>query len=424
MQSSGKLRMQSAVDMGDDERYRGKVKKWERAESSEEDEEGDGASDDEDDGGFSGVSDEEMEGDEGEEDVDEEDEGGISGEDDGFSRFMGGSGGSKAEEDEDETEREMRQLREEEKQALEGITQVDDSELEQAKAVQEQKTMWEDLLELRIQAQKALSVSNQFPKEKAHQAFVGHSEVVAEELRSCQAAAADITRELRAIEAELVHSNEEASEACGQFGAGALDSDIEGEEEEVDVDSFWRRLSQDFKEHRAYRDDVIAKWGRKAQLSRQFQLGTEFKAFNKTINQQIDEVLSDSARLVRRTQLQRSLYQIVGDAKPEPHEVASDPRSRDKHLEKYDQEIFDDSDFYSKLLRELIDSGSKSSMDAANSGREFLKKTKRQVDTKASKGRKLRYDVHAKLVNFMPAVGLSLPANANELFANLFGNAV
>ena len=30
--------------------------------------------------------------------------------------------------------------------------------------------------------------------------------------------------------------------------------------------------------------------------------------------------------------------------------------------------------------------------------------TGRQVDTKASKGRKLRYDVHSKLVNFMPAV--------------------
>jgi len=72
-------------------------------------------------------------------------------------------------------------------------------------------------------------------------------------------------------------------------------------------------------------------------------------------------------------------------------------------------------------LRELIESGTKNSVDAAISGREFLKKTKRQVDTKASKGRKLRYDVHAKLVNFMPAVGLSLPPVADELFANLFG---
>jgi protein AATF/BFR2 len=133
-------------------------------------------------------------------------------------------------------------------------------------------------------------------------------------------------------------------------------------------------------------------------------------------------VLSDQARLIRRTQLQRSQYQVLGDPKPDLSKVMTDPRSRDKHLERHDTEVFDDSDFYSKLLRELIDSGTRGSVEAANMGRAFLKKTKRQVDTKASKGRKLRYDVHAKLVNFMPAVGLSLPANAEELFKHLFGN--
>ena len=34
-------------------------------------------------------------------------------------------------------------------------------------------------------------------------------------------------------------------------------------------------------------------------------------------------------------------------------------QARDQHLERFDEEIFDDSDFYSKLLRELIDSGTK-----------------------------------------------------------------
>lgn len=54
--------------------------------------------------------------------------------------------------------------------------------------------------------------------------------------------------------------------------------------------------------------------------------------------------------------------------------------SRDKHLEQHDAEIFDDSDFYSKLLRELIDSGTKNSMQAAMEGRDFLKKSKKQVE--------------------------------------------
>ncbi len=55
---------------------------------------------------------------------------------------------------------------------------------------------------------------------------------------------------------------------------------------------------------------------------------------------------------------------------------------------------------------------------AAQRGR----KRRKQVDRRASKGRKLRYHVHEKLVNFVaprqPAVE---PAFAAQLFANLFG---
>ena len=50
-------------------------------------------------------------------------------------------------------------------------------------------------------------------------------------------------------------------------------------------------------------------------------------------------------------------------------------------------------------------------------------KAKKKVDTKASKGRKTRYDIYAKLVNFMapvfPISTLTEEAK-NELFASLF----
>ncbi len=96
--------------------------------------------------------------------------------------------------------------------------------------------------------------------------------------------------------------------------------------------------------------------------------------------------------------------------------------NRDTHLENYDEEIFDDSDFYSKLLRELVENSSKgSSMSVAMAGSDWLKKSKKKVDTKASKGRKVRYEVHAKLVSFMPASGFDLPKVSDELFGNLFG---
>ena len=51
-------------------------------------------------------------------------------------------------------------------------------------------------------------------------------------------------------------------------------------------------------------------------------------------------------------------------------------------------------------------------------------KVKKKVDTKASKGRKTRFDIHAKLINFMaptyPSSTIITEEAKNELFASLF----
>ncbi len=48
------------------------------------------------------------------------------------------------------------------------------------------------------------------------------------------------------------------------------------------------------------------------------------------------------------------------------------------------------------------------------------------MDRRASKGRKLRYHVHEKLVNFMtPSEGVgTAPGLASQLFGSLFGRAL
>jgi Apoptosis-antagonizing transcription factor, C-terminal len=50
-----------------------------------------------------------------------------------------------------------------------------------------------------------------------------------------------------------------------------------------------------------------------------------------------------------------------------------------------------------------------------------VKKKRRGIEKGASKGRKLRYDVHEKLVNFMAPTAADLPPMAAQLFSNLFG---
>ncbi|XP_044142310.1 protein AATF-like [Bufo gargarizans] len=50
-------------------------------------------------------------------------------------------------------------------------------------------------------------------------------------------------------------------------------------------------------------------------------------------------------------------------------------------------------------------------------------KIKKKVDTKASKGRKVRYHVHSKLVSFMAPIGHSAMNDEarTELYQSLFG---
>lgn len=104
-----------------------------------------------------------------------------------------------------------------------------------------------------------------------------------------------------------------------------------------------------------------------------------------------------------------------------------------------DEEVFDDTDFYQQLLRDVIES--KGGGSGQLMGSQKQKKTKKHVDTRASKGRKLRfvvfvlsrdtallenrYEVHEKMENFMVPVphdaGTWHEAQVDELFASLLG---
>ena len=94
------------------------------------------------------------------------------------------------------------------------------------------------------------------------------------------------------------------------------------------------------------------------------------------------------------------------------------------------ENTYNDTDFYSTLLRDLVaQRGSQTLSSAANGGpavplpdrRET--RVRKMVDRKASKGRKMRYTVHEKLVSFMVAddAGAWGDRQRKELFAGLLG---
>lgn len=169
-----------------------------------------------------------------------------------------------------------------------------------------------------------------------------------------------------------------------------------------------------------FRNQTIQKWNEKTQFAGG-KYNRKSGAQQTSTLRQIQHILSNKERLLKRTQVRRSQYSRIGQAALQV--------SGETALEQEDPEIFDDDDFYHQLLRELIERKTSSVNDPIQLSHHWLElqklrtKLKRNVDTKASKGRKIRYDVHSKLVNFMAphdTCGMSSAA-VKELFGSLFG---
>ena len=94
-----------------------------------------------------------------------------------------------------------------------------------------------------------------------------------------------------------------------------------------------------------------------------------------------------------------------------------------------DPEIFDDADFYQLLLKELVDqrmieaSAAPAGGPVAQWAAVKEAKTKKNVDTKASKGRKMKFTVHEKLQNFMAPEDRNQwePEAVDRFFGTLLG---
>lgn len=185
------------------------------------------------------------------------------------------------------------------------------------------------------------------------------------------------------------------------------------------LEEYHKQIDTEFKKFDSYRNDIIQKWNDKTQMAfGKFRSKGSAGPQIPTLKQ-ISHILSDKERLIKRTQVKRTAYTTIGkpDANIQPSESAQD------------EEIFDDDDFYHQLLRELIDRKTTNVQDPVQLSRQWLElqklrtKLKRVVDTDASKGRKIRYDVHPKLVNFMaPQDNCVMSEGAvKELMSSLFG---
>ncbi|TFK25599.1 TRAUB-domain-containing protein [Coprinopsis marcescibilis] len=304
------------------------------------------------------------------------------------------------------------------------LQQARDADKKKGKAVARQIALWDTLLDSRIQIQKAVVAANKLPTPDAMSRFLEDPECSEALLMLSQEALAlvdDITelqerlftvnegikppaRKRRKLEdeANLANATEDLISACESASA----------------------LEQLYHPHLV---QTLSKWSAKIQAVAPSVLlpsnkGTFAKGKHqlKSAVQLVDDTLQDHQGLLDRTRLRRAPGTRVG-TNPTADE-SSKPQANGQGEEA--TEIFDDTDFYQKMLRDIIDSRGGDGKNADWIAIQKQKKAKKEVDTKASKGRKIRYQVHEKIQNFMVPVipvGAWHDEQVDELFSSLLG---
>ncbi|KAM6239161.1 protein AATF isoform 3-T3 [Spheniscus humboldti] len=312
-------------------------------------------------------------------------------------------------------------------------------EVEKGKAVKNQLALWDQLLEGRIKMQRALVTVNRLPQPDTYPVFRKEGgQEFDNAVENCCKALEALLKVLVDLQDELLYQypgtrhlvdgKQSKTESDDEVLSSSDDEQVDKAQEKrrslpkrkLKMEDYPEFIAKRYADFRTYRNNVLQKWHDKTKLA-SGKMGKGFGAFERSILTQIDHIMMDKERLLRRTQTKRSVYTVLGKQEQESHPVPESlpensevlPQSdSNRHLKDIDEEIFDDDDFYHQLLRELIERKTTAldPNDQVAMGRQWLaiqklrSKIKKKVDRKASKGRRIRYHVHSKLVSFMAPI--------------------
>uniref|UniRef100_A0A2P2HZ55 Protein AATF-like n=2 Tax=Hirondellea gigas TaxID=1518452 RepID=A0A2P2HZ55_9CRUS len=200
------------------------------------------------------------------------------------------------------------------------------------------------------------------------------------------------------------------------------------ESEDSVLDKLEEQLAKRHCNMKPYRNSVVAFWEERTRLlqshinSSQGKSGGGggggFSGFEESFAVMVQRALADRDRVLKRTQLRSimrgNLHAPLG-AKEVMHEQQIDkeldiPIASNTN-ERHDPEIYDDRDFYSRYLEELLKCKMQRGTSALTKAQfidmthKLRKQNKKVVDTRRSKGRKLKYDVQSSLVQFLAPRG-------------------
>ncbi|KAJ4473701.1 apoptosis-antagonizing transcription factor [Lentinula aciculospora] len=296
-----------------------------------------------------------------------------------------------------------------------GLRRAQDEDRKKGLAVSRQIGIWDSLLDARIRIQKSVSSSNALPSSSK---LIQYDPDYEKSLNKMLNEAVSLSEQLFELQEMLLEGHGSIQLPSRkrrklETAQSPSQSDLRGYLDEACEDV--SHLENIYHPHLV---QTLSKWSSKIQaVAPSVLLPSNRNAFSKdrqhpkTAVQLIDENLSTADKLLHRTQQWRGKGQRLGVGVQEGAESDRDP------------EIFDDTDFYQQLLRDVIDARNDSGVNDWMAVQK-QKKAKKKVDTKASKGRKLRYDLHEKLQNFMAPIhvkGTWHEEQIDELFSSLLG---
>lgn len=300
--------------------------------------------------------------------------------------------------------------------------------------VQNQMQIWEKLLETRIRSQKVFIAANSLPAPVQMEQYIANDAAISAAATQTSESVGKLLGNLCDLQKLLFQQYPETKDlptAAPKRSREAADEPVA-----TKISKYSDSLGASFGGFRDYRDKVLLKWHDRTKVLTAAASSSSSGSFN--ILQTIESVLANREELRRKTQLHKGGYVIVG-GQTETGDVAHsqqktvyesnhDGQSDPTH-QLYVENIYDDTDFYHTQLRELIEFKANAAQNTGEMNKQFIelqklrKKIKKVVDTRASKGRKIRYAVHNKMVNFMACHDPSewTTESKNELYSSLFG---
>ncbi|KAB8293872.1 hypothetical protein EYC80_009351 [Monilinia laxa] len=286
--------------------------------------------------------------------------------------------------DEDEQARraELRKIMgEEQKTVVATISQAAKADADKGNAVKQQRKTFDSLLNVRIRLQKALVATNSLAA--ANDKNQEDSDETP--FQAAEEAAIKLWNTIDGLRHDL--SKASSTSKTGQKRKRGVDS-------ATPSSIIWEQMQASEVASIDNRQTVLEKWSNKVRATTALPISRKLNpnAPQQSITSLLQDTLSSSEHLISRTKVPRSCAPVQKQMK-----LTTDPN------------IYDDADFYQLLLKELVDQRMVDSASAATgeAGKPMQwtavkeAKTRKNVDTKASKGRKMKFTVHEKLQNFM-----------------------